>query len=104
MAELRARAVAACFAAGVCGTTCAADHEVVIEGMQFVPQRLEVHAGDRVTWVNRDLVPHTATATGRFDSKALAPGRSWRWKVSGKGTQDYLCSLHPTMKGTLVVK
>ena len=35
-----------------------------IEGMKFVPERLEVAAGDRVTWTNRDFLPHSVTAPG----------------------------------------
>ncbi len=31
--------------------------------MKFVPERLEVAAGDRITWTNRDFVPHSVTAT-----------------------------------------
>jgi plastocyanin len=43
-------------------------HTVTIEEMRFHPERLTVARGDTIVWVNRDLVPHTATsAAGRFD-------------------------------------
>ena len=55
----------------------AAEHVVTIEGMRFVPATLAVRRGDRVTWVNKDLVPHTATAQSKaFDSGAIAAGAS----------------------------
>lgn len=82
----------------------AATHTVAIDGMQFVPATLRVRRGDTVVWVNRDLVPHTATAPRRFDSGAVAAGTSWRHVVTEDGRVDYVCTLHPTMKATLWVE
>lgn len=77
---------------------------VAIDGMRFVPATLAVRPGDRVTWVNRDLVPHTVTARdGRFDSKAIAAGASFTWTASGTGRVDYACLYHPTMVATLTL-
>jgi plastocyanin len=77
---------------------------VAIEGMQFAPGTLTVKRGDTVIWTNRDLVPHTATAGRTFDSRVIAPGASWSWVASQPGRHDYVCSLHPTMRATLVVE
>jgi plastocyanin len=80
-------------------------HTVVIEGMQFSPPTLEVHASDTVVWVNKDIVPHNVTAMDhQFASKQMAPNTSWTFKAVKKGTFPYICTLHPTMKGSLVVK
>jgi plastocyanin len=49
-------------------------YTVLIRGFQFVPQRLEVEAGDTVIWKNEDIVPHTAAARKVFDSKKLDQG------------------------------
>jgi len=79
-------------------------HTVVIEGMKFVPDSIAVKAGDTVVWVNKDLFPHTATAQDRtFDSGELAANVSWKYIVSKPGKYAYVCTLHPTMKGTIVV-
>ena len=57
-------------------------HTVLMEGMRFQPEGLTVAAGDTVAWLNRDMVPHTATsASGRFDSNEIAPGKSWTYTV-----------------------
>ena len=78
---------------------------VVIENVQFSPQTLIVKAGERITWVNKDLFPHTATADGKsFDSRAIAPNASWSWVAGKAGTYDYGCTFHPTMKGTVTVQ
>lgn len=73
--------------------------------MKFLPERLEVAAGDVVTWVNRDLVPHTVTAPGAgAESGAIAPGGSWKFVARRPGEMPYLCRFHPTMKAVVVVK
>lgn len=83
----------------------AAGHIVSIEGMQFSPATLTVRRGDTVTWVNKDLVPHTATALSRtFDSGAIAAGASWTYTVGEAGSIAYTCLFHPTMQGTLVAQ
>jgi plastocyanin len=98
---LRALAVAlACVAL----PAVAANHTIVIDGTAFAPARVTVQQGDRVTWVNRDPFPHTATAKGTFDSGSIAPAASWTWVAGKRGTYDYLCTLHPTMKARLVVR
>ncbi len=83
----------------------AASHTVQIEGMKFVPERLEVKAGDTVTWVNKDFVPHTVTAkTAGVESGDIAQGKRWTFKAARKGELDYICRLHPVMHGKLVVR
>lgn len=79
-------------------------HTVLIKGFAFVPQRLEVDAGDTVIWKNEDIVPHTATAKKSFDSKELSPHQSWSYVANRKGIYPFICTYHPTMKGKLVVK
>jgi plastocyanin len=82
-----------------------ATHTVTIEGMVFVPATLEVQRGDTIVWVNRDLFPHTATARDRsFESREIAAGASWKHVANSPGRFAYICSLHPTMKATLVVE
>jgi plastocyanin len=79
-------------------------HTVVIEAMQFRPATLVLKRGDRVVWHNKDVVPHTATAEGGFDSGRMDPGQRWSWTVRGDGRIDYICTYHPGMKGSLAVR
>jgi plastocyanin len=82
-----------------------ASHAVVIEAMKFSPEIIEARAGDTIVWSNKDAFPHTVTAENHgFDSKAIAPDGSWKFKAAVKGVFPYICSFHPTMKGKLVVK
>ena len=83
----------------------AAGHTIVMDGTAFSPAVVTVERGDRVTWVNKDPFPHTATAQNRaFDSGSMAEGASWTWMADKPGTFDYVCTLHPTMKARLVVQ
>lgn len=81
-------------------------HTVTIEGMQFRPQALTVVSGDIIVWINKDLVAHTATSAtaGIFDSKLIAPDKSWKLTIRTKGDLSYICTYHPTMKGSLRVE
>lgn len=79
-------------------------HTVVIEQMQFKPAELIVQAGDAVQWINKDIVDHTVTEEGNttWTSGTLAPGKSWH--TIAQKNADYYCTLHPVMKGKLVVQ
>jgi len=81
-------------------------HTVEIRGMKFHPAELPVAVGDTVVWINRDIVPHTATATGRvpWDTGSLPDGGSGRLVPTRAGTLRYSCTFHPTMHGKLIVK
>jgi plastocyanin len=90
-------------------TSCRAKHEpvvhqVAIRAMQFEPSTLEVSVGDTVVWTNEDLVPHTVTAAGSFDSQSLTTKQTWSYTASKAGEYAYGCTFHPTMKGTLTVR
>lgn len=79
-------------------------HTVRIANMQFVPAVVTVRAGDRIVWRNEDIVPHTATAAGVFDTGVIAPGRSASAVVRKVARHGYVCTLHPGMKGEVVVQ
>ena len=90
--------------AGVAAADRARTHEVVIQGLLYVPETLTVRPGDVVVWINKDPFPHTVTAAGVFDSGSIAAGKSWRFTAKKPGTHSYLCTLHTTMKGILRVE
>jgi plastocyanin len=92
-------------AAAASSPTAPAAHTVVIEGMVFAPATLVVRRGERITWVNRDLVAHTVTARdGSFDSGSIAAGASWSTVATRVGRRAYTCSLHPTMTAILDIR
>jgi plastocyanin len=86
------------------GVAAAETRVIAMEGMQFQPATVTVKRGDKVVWQNKDIVPHTATAAGKFDSRDIAVNRSWSWTAKTPGRYEYVCTYHPTMKGALVVQ
>ena len=78
-------------------------HTIVIDKMQYGPVPGDIHAGDVVEWINRDIFEHTATAhDGAFDVD-LKPGATARITVKA-GTFAFACRFHPGMTGTLIVR
>ncbi len=80
------------------------ENSITIRNFAFEPATLTVKAGTTVTWTNEDSVSHQVHSEGVFDSPALSKGESWEYTFSESGTYDYICSIHPSMKGTIIVE
>lgn len=89
------------------------EHLVVVhmtDDMRFVPEQLEIAAGDTVVWVNDGAMPHTSTnkpgtagvpehnvlpdGAAPWDSGLLDPGETFRRVFTVPGDYAYLCFLH----------
>jgi len=82
-------------------------HIIEIRDFEFVPKNLTVRLGDQVRWVNKDIAPHTATATDSgksFNSSKLSRDEGWAFTATSSGVTPYICAFHPLMKGTITVK
>ena len=85
----------------------AESRQVFIDNFAYNPPTLIVDTGTRVTWVNRDDVPHTATSSTKpraFDSGALDTDSRFSHVFTTPGTYDYFCAVHPKMTGRIIVK
>jgi plastocyanin len=82
----------------------AASSGVTIKNFKFSPGSSSVHVGDTITWTNRDIAPHTATATdGSFNTGTINKDKSGSHTFTKAGTFPYICSIHPSMKGSVTV-
>ncbi len=78
--------------------------EVKIENFTFNPGVLTVAAGTKVSWENYDDIPHSIVAAqAGVRSKALDTDETYASTFATPGTFDYICGLHPQMKGRIVV-
>ena len=78
---------------------------VNIVNMAFSPGSISIGTGTTVTWYNGDTTVHTVTADDNsFNSGNIAVGGRYSKQFSTAGTFAYHCTLHPEMKGTVVVK
>ncbi len=80
-----------------------ARHTVEIARMQFSPAILKVNKGDSIFFENLDIVAHDVTEEKdkAWSSQVLAPGSAWVFIASKSVT--YYCSIHPVMKGKIIV-
>lgn len=82
-----------------------AKNTVEIKDFAYNPNSLTVKVGDTVTWTNKDLAGHSATADDKsFDTGVLAQGESGTVTLSKAGTFTYHCTPHPNIKGTILVE
>ena len=75
---------------------------VTISNFIFNPSIVTVKRGDSVVWINTDSAPHTINSA-KFNSLALSQGAKFQFTFIEKGTFDYMCGIHPYMKGKIIV-
>ena len=81
----------------------AREHVIPIAAMRFGPAPAGIKAGDTILWVNRDIVPHTATARDRSFDVTLQPRQSARVTLRRAGAVAFYCRFHPAMQGALTI-
>lgn len=79
-----------------------------IRNMMFTPSQITVAKGGTVTWTNNDTTTHTViddlSNVGGPSSGDIAPGATYSFKFEKTGSFQYHCRIHPSMRGTIVVK
>ena len=85
------------------GATASRTARVKIAGFAYKPATLRVARGTRVTFVNADGATHTATRGGSFTTGRIRPGRAATIRFARKGTFRYHCTIHPFMRGKVIV-
>ncbi len=76
----------------------------------YIPSAIIIDSGNQVTWVNEDSAFHSVTSgfygepSELFDSGHLDPYESFTVDFDEKGTYDFFCTLHPWMKGQVIVE
>jgi Icc protein len=107
-AAARARAVSAGSAASGGAAAAAAPlapGDVNIDNFAFSPKTITVPPGSKVTWRNRDDVPHRIQSTNnKFKpSPVLDTKGVYSIDLKESGEYPYFCSIHPVMVGKIVV-
>lgn len=77
---------------------------VVLKDIAFKPERLSVKAGEKVTWRFQDKgIPHNVVADDKSFKSEIMDSGLFRHTFEKPGTFGYVCTIHPGMKGTIVV-
>ena len=72
-------------------TTAPVEVTVQIDNFTFTPANVTIAPGTKVTWINHDDVPHTATSTTKvFASPALDTDEKFSFVFKESGTFPYL--------------
>jgi len=79
-----------------------------IKNMMFTPSQISIQKGGTVTWTNNDNIVHTVVDDlrniGGPSSGDIQPGGTYSFTFNKTGSFQYHCSIHPSMRGTIVVK
>jgi plastocyanin len=76
----------------------------------YIPSKITIKPGETVYWKNQDAAFHSVTSgfygdpDGLFDSELLDPEDIFSYKFTEEGIYDYYCTLHPWMKGIILVE
>jgi plastocyanin len=100
-----ALATTPCLAADPNNAAAGAVATVSMDHNSFIPGEITVAPGTTVTWVNNETMPHTVVSPNQgFRSKTLVKDAKFSFTFTTPGDHDYLCSIHPNMKGKVIVK
>ena len=77
--------------------------QVSIKDYKFQPDQVTLKKGDTVTWTNMDAVPHDVKFKDA-ESPDMKKGETYSKTFNGTGTFDYICEIHPGMKGKVTVQ
>ena len=100
--------VGVCLLGGMLGCAPAGDpgpNEVFMRAITFDPPEITIRVGESITWVNRDIVPHTATSGAPgdddlgsvFRSANLFQNQTFTHTFNDAGEFVYFCEVHPAM-------
>ncbi len=94
-------------------TAIAADYKIGMEGWEFNPAELTVHAGDTVTWINDDDTNHDIAFEIEFEGAPTLDNphkvrttKQFSLAFDKPGVYRYTCKIHRDydMKGIIKVK
>ena len=87
--------------------TTVANTAVTIQNFSFNAKTITIKKGTAVTWTNKDSATHTVTfsdpALKSASSGNLAQGDTYSHTFDAVGSFDYMCAIHTSMTGTVVV-
>jgi plastocyanin len=80
-----------------------ASNQISIENFSFNPKTITVNKGDMVAWINNDSSTHQLKSKA-FNSPNMMQGETFTFTFEETGTFNYLCTIHPSMTGEIIVK
>jgi plastocyanin len=82
----------------------AGGEDVKIASFAFLPAKISAMAGKAITFFNGDDTPHQITVANGPRTEVFLRGQKASLKLDKAGEYNYICGLHPSMKGVIEVK
>jgi len=89
----------------------ASSPECELSNSCFSPSEVTAEIGQEVIWTNNDFAAHTVTSgtvengpDGTFGSELILAGESFAHTFDDAGEYSYFCSIHPWMKGKIIIQ
>lgn len=83
---------------------------ITISKMKYDKPEVTIKAGQTVTWINTEAMPHNIAfkagvlGTAKFDGAMMKKDTSYSLRFNEPGSYDYHCTPHPFMKGKVIVE
>jgi len=77
--------------------------DVEIRNYKYIPESLTVNVGQTVRWTNYDTVLHDVVGSG-IESEYLKQGETFTYTFEQEGKYEYICTIHPWMKGKVIAE
>ena len=78
--------------------------DVNIASFAFLPAKISAMAGKALTFFNSDDTPHQITVANGPSSAVFLRGQKASITIDKPGEYNYICGLHPNMKGVIEVR
>jgi len=78
--------------------------DVNIASFAFLPAKVSASVGKALTFLNSDDTPHQITVANGPKTDVFLRGQRASLKFDQPGEYNYICGLHPSMKGVIEVK
>lgn len=83
---------------------------VTIDKMKYQQPEITIRAGETVTWINAEAMPHNVAFKAgvvdeaKLDGPMMKKDQSVTIRFDEAGTYDYHCTPHPFMKAKVIVE
>jgi plastocyanin len=78
--------------------------DVTIASFAFMPAKIAATAGKPLAFFNTDDTPHQISVSGGPRTAVFLRGQKASLTIDKAGEYNYICGLHPSMKGVIEVK
>ena len=79
------------------------ENTIIIKNFEFNPSEITIQQGTTLKWINEDSAPHNIKSD-IINSDTFGLGGLFEFKFENTGIYDYICGIHPYMKGRVIVE